>query len=82
MKGWLASSWLARAALLLALFASLAASVDHYRVLGVGRRSSEKDVKKAYHKLAMKYHPDKNDSPNAGRPPTPAAPLRCAAASL
>lgn len=71
--GWLAS-WLARAALLLALFASLAASADHYRVLGVGRRAGDKEIKKAYYKVAMKFHPDKNDSPNAGRPRTPAQP--------
>eukprot|EP00960_Hanusia_phi_P055666 763026-Hanusia_phi.AAC.10 len=33
---------------------------DLYEVLEVKKASSEKDVKKAYHKLAMKWHPDKN----------------------
>jgi molecular chaperone DnaJ len=33
---------------------------DHYETLGVGRKSSGDDIRKAYRKLARKYHPDLN----------------------
>lgn len=38
---------------------------DYYDVLGISRSANETAVKKAYRKLAMKYHPDVNDSEDA-----------------
>jgi molecular chaperone DnaJ len=39
---------------------------DYYDVLGLGRDAAEADVKKAYRRLAMKFHPDRNpDDPSA-----------------
>lgn len=60
-----AQSVLMLAVCILMITEFILAQRDYYDILGVPKDASERQIKKAFHKLAMKYHPDRNKSPDA-----------------
>ena len=61
---WLKSDFLMYIALA-ALTGLTAVAGDYYKVLGLEKTASGKDIKKAFRRLALQYHPDKNKDPDA-----------------
>nr|XP_057942325.1 dnaJ homolog subfamily B member 9a [Doryrhamphus excisus] len=60
-----AQSALKLAVCLLMITELLLAKKDYYDILGVSKDATDRQIKKAFHRLAMRYHPDKNNSPDA-----------------
>lgn len=60
-----AQSAVAFAVCVLMITELILAKRDYYDILGVPKDATERQIKKAFHKLAMKFHPDKNSSPDA-----------------
>lgn len=50
---------------LVSVLQCVAGEPDYYKVLGLQKGATEKEIKKAFRTLALKYHPDKSKDPRA-----------------
>ena len=50
---------------LFTVLANVIAGADYYKILEVSKKATSAEIKRAYRKLSLKYHPDKNSSPDA-----------------
>ncbi|CAH0406710.1 unnamed protein product [Chilo suppressalis] len=63
---WKCKSWLCVLLALLAVPLIVAQKIgDPYKILGIHRRATLPEIRKAYRQLAKEWHPDKNEDPNA-----------------
>jgi preprotein translocase subunit Sec63 len=53
------------ALIILICLSELLGGRDYYKILGIDKKASDKEIKKAFRKLALQLHPDKNKSPDA-----------------
>jgi preprotein translocase subunit Sec63 len=50
---------------LICFFIRIKIAKDYYEILAVSKEATDTDLKKAYRKLALQFHPDKNKAPGA-----------------
>ncbi len=53
------------ACIVLSLSELIDCAKDYYQLLGVEKSATDREIKRAFRKLAVKYHPDKNKDPEA-----------------